>query len=554
MKINSSIQKAPLHWLLGFLLLYIALVLPRIFMESPTNDEPIEITNGYFYWQGDVVSHNHHPPLPKLLQALPLKWLSLNAQVGPATPDYLARAYQFFFVLNRNRFELMTRLARCVTLLMGLGIGCLLFFAVRLGPRPVLLSAMGLWLLEPNLQAYSGLAMADVPVTLFFLAAVLAFQRHLEQPGPKWAAIAGLLASLAVTCKFSALVLIPAFLLLEWLKIRRVKDLFQALSKGAADWGWGTLGFLSWIFILYLPGTLLLDGHQEPFAYFLKGLVNMMDYSNVHHPSFFLGTAGRHDHWLYYPAALILKCAVPFLILVCLGLFWKIQGKLDIPSWLWLPALLAFADIIPVQNLGVRYLLPIYPFLILIAALAAGKIWTEKMKSGKNLGKILVVGLGLWQITSVLANYPGMISYFNDFVPAESKLNLLGDSNLDLSQDLGRLSQTARQRGWTKIKLAQYGLMDPSLYGTAWESWTENDLKGPQPGWVYAVNASFLQLAPVFYPSLIPIASGWMAAMPPTGQIGDTWFYFEIPGNPMPDSSPALPSVQTLKNHAPQQD
>lgn len=554
MKLTPKVKKAPLVWLLGFLLLYAALVLPRIFSESPTNDEPIDITNGYFYWQGDVVSQSHHPPLPKLLQALPLRLLPLNTQVGPLSPDYLARAYRFFFILNRDRFELMTRLARGVTLFMGLGLGCLLFFLARQSPRPVLLAAMGLWLFEPNLQAFSGLAVADLPVAFFFLAAVLAFQKHLENPGFKWAAAAGLLAGMAVTCKFSALVLIPIFLISEWLDRGKTKNSTRAFFRGASDWAWGASAFGAWIFILYLPGTLLLSDHRLPWSYFLEGLANMMGYSGFHHPSFFMGQAGRQDHWLYYPAAFLLKSAVPFLLLVFLGLYWGIQGKIPFPVWAWLPALLGFAVIVPVQNLGVRYLLPIYPFLILVAAAAAGKIWARKYESGKNLGKILVLGLGLWQAVSLLANYPRMISYFNDFVPAESKINLLGDSNLDLNQDLGLLSQTAARKGWTRIKLAQYGLVDPSLYGTPWEPWTERDLRGPQPGLVYAVNASFLQLAPVFYPGLIPIASGWMASTPPSGQVGDTWFYFEIPGTPGPDASPALPSVQTLRNHAPKQD
>ncbi len=551
---SPAVKEAPLAWLLGFLLLYTALVLPRIFTESPTNDEPIEITNGYFYWQGDVVSHNHHPPLPKLLQSLPLRFLPLKAQAGPPPPDYMARAYEFFFILNCGRFELTTRLARCATLLMGLGIGCLLFFLTRRCSLPFHLSVMGLWVFEPNLQAYSGLAMADVPVTFFFLASVLAFRKHQENPGSRAAAAAGLLTAMAVTCKFSALVLIPLFVGLEWLEIRKAENLFRTLSERASDWAWGAVSFLAWIFILYLPGSLLLPDHQVPWTYFLKGLSNMMDYSSAHHPSFFMGTAGRRDHWLYYPAALILKSALPFLILVFGGILWAVPKKITIPAWIWGPALLGFVDILPVQNLGVRYLLPIYPFLILIAALAAEKIWSQKFGAGPKIGKILVLGLGLWQATTVLANYPKMISYFNDFVPAESKIGFLGDSNLDLGQDLDRLAQTATRRGWKKVKLAQYGVMDPSLYGMAWEPWTENDLKGPQPGNVYAMNASFVQLAPVFYPELIPIASGWISRTKPSGQVGDTWFYFEIPGNPIPDSSRLLPSVQTLKNHAPKQD
>ncbi|HEY5039844.1 MAG TPA: phospholipid carrier-dependent glycosyltransferase [bacterium] len=551
MSSTAPVKRASLVWLFGFILLYSALVIPRIFTESPTNDEPIDITNGYFYWQGDVVSHHRHPPLSELLQALPLRLLPLNTQVGPLTPDFLARAYNFFFILNRDRFELMTQLARFMTLLMGIGIGCLLFFLTRKGPRPILLMTMVLWAFESNLLAFSGLAVADVPVAFFFLAAVLAFQKHLENPGRKWALIAGGLAGMAVTCKFSALVLIPIFAILEWREFRRVKNLTKAFPQKAADWAWGTVVFLTWICVLYLPGTLLLADHRAPWSYFLQGLLDMMNYSNAHHPSFFLGVASRQNHWLYYPAAFILKSAIPFLILVTLGVLGGAKRKTHIPGWVWVPALLGFLVIIPVQNLGIRYLLPVYPFLILIASQAAGELWKRKFSRGTKIGKLLVIGLGLWQATSVLMNYPYMISYFNDLVSRNEKIYDLGDSNLDLSQDLKRLGQTGAERGWKRVKLAQYGLIDPAFYGLRWEPWTEKDLKGPQPGFVYAVNASFLQLAPVFYPNLIPIASGWLTNMPPTGRVGDTWLYFEIPGDPLPDSSQPLPSVQTLKNHAP---
>jgi len=54
--------------------------------------------------------------------------------------------------------------------------------------------------------------------------------------------------------------------------------------------------------------------------------------------------------------------------------------------------------------------------------------------------------------------------------------------------------------------------------------------KGPIGLLVYAVNASFIQLAPVFYPETLPIAQSWISQTPPTGKIGDSWYYFEISG------------------------
>jgi hypothetical protein len=202
----------------------------------------------------------------------------------------------------------------------------------------------------------------------------------------------------------------------------------------------------------------------------------------------------------------------------------------------------------------VRYLLPAYPFLLLIGGKAFGEIWKGTLGLKSPLVKVAACGLLFWHAASVMAAFPGMISYFNDLVPPERKFYYLGDSNLDWGQDVKTLAQVGLERGWKNLKLAQAGGVDPQFYGLKWSPWTERDLAGPQPGTVYAVNESFLQIAPVFYPDLIPIATGWLCQAVPTGKIGESWFYFEFPGKAPPDSSKALPSVHVGQNHSPEEE
>jgi len=77
-----------------------------------------------------------------------------------------------------------------------------------------------------------------------------------------------------------------------------------------------------------------------------------------------------------------------------------------------------------------------------------------------------------------------------------------------------------------------------------WEPWSEGDLAGPRPGTVYVVNVSFLQMAPAFFPETLSIARGWVCREKLTGRVGDSWYYFEIPGSPAPEvPSPLLPSA-----------
>jgi hypothetical protein len=242
-----------------------------------------------------------------------------------------------------------------------------------------------------------------------------------------------------------------------------------------------------------------------------------------------------------------LKCTLPFLFLTLLSLAGGLGKKPGFAPWVWVPPLLLGLSIVPVQNLGIRYLLPAFPFLVLMISKCMGAWWGWKTPGGRPTLKLVLAGLLMWHAASTLASAPHMISYFNDLVPWDKKIVCLGDSNLDMGQDLKRLAITARRRGWGRVKLAQFGgAVDPSVYGMAWDYWTKKDLAGPQPGQVYAVNVFLLQLGPVFSQDLTPIAKSWVTSTPITGQVGDTWIYFEIPGKPVTDSSPLIPSVSVF--------
>jgi hypothetical protein len=144
----------------------------------------------------------------------------------------------------------------------------------------------------------------------------------------------------------------------------------------------------------------------------------------------------------------------------------------------------------------------------------------------------------------VAFSFPHHISYFNELIPKSRRLYWLGDSNFDIGQDTKRLAETAREKGWNHIKLAYFGNVDPSLYAMKWDYWTQKDLSGPQPGWIYAVNAAFLQLGPAFIPQAPAILNSWITRHPADGMAGDTWYYFEIPGQiSLNDHSPSLASA-----------
>ncbi len=552
MKLHSPL------WFLLFTALFVVQILPRLWGDSLTNDEPMELTNGYFYWtHGDVVSHAHHPPFFKALEALPLLFLHLKEPTGSS--DALDRAYKFCFRDNLGQLGALTFLGRLSSLLLGSGLGFLLFKMTRAEPLPVLGAALGLWAFDPTFSAFSALAIADVPLAFFFLAALLAFTRAQEGNSWKSPLAAGVLSGMAVTCKFSGLVLLPVFLVLDF-SLFFSRPSRPGLSPSANGqgvsgrsfikrWLGGLVGFGLWVFLAYLPGTLCLPDHLFPFHYFWNGFQEMAHYQG--HPVYFMGQVARTNHWAYFPTALMLKTPLPFLILLAAGFILMVSRKIRLPLWQWMPGVVFFAAMIPTQDLGVRYLLPAYPFFMIVASKAFGWLWEKTGE--KQLWKTALAGLGIFQAASVGLNFPHAISYFNELVTPERKFFWLGDSNLDISQDLKRLAETARQKGWGKLKLAYLGGVDPSAYGLSWQPWREGDLVKPRPGEVYAVNASFFQLAPAFYPSTLSIATDWLSQEAPTGRINDTWYYFEIPGKPEPGLGGYVDSVpfQQSRGYAP---
>jgi 4-amino-4-deoxy-L-arabinose transferase-like glycosyltransferase len=421
--------------------------------------------------------------------------------------------------------------------LFGLGLGCLLFGCLRKQNPVAGYWVLALWAFEPTILAYASLAMADGSLAFFGLACVLAYRRSVASGSARFALAAGLFAAMAVTAKFSGLALVPILLILE---------VPQGGAFRVKRWAWGTAGFFFLIGLVYLPGWWGKPGGNwlDSYGFFRDGLLDMVKYGReAHHPTYFLGEATRRNHALYFPVAFVLKTTLPFLFLLLAALVRCVYRREKLETWVWVPASVFFLSVLGAQNLGVRYLLPAFPFLLIAAALSAA---TLSAATGNKAARWGILGLGIWHAATAWASFPAHLSYFNDLVPKEHKIRLLGDSNLDMGQDVRRLAERARLRGWPAVRLATSIGVDPGFYGMSWDWWTEKDLEGPQPGRVYAVNVSFLQLTPIFHPGTTPIARSWVTRLAPTEKVGETWWVWVIPGEAGSDFSRPLVSAPGL--------
>ena len=246
--------------------LFAAAVISHARSTSATYDETTHLPAGYSYWKwGDFRIGPDHPPFIKLWASLPLiashnVWPSApttdSAKSSPISLQALERAWtmsladndaQWFFghfflygirdealqrlhvgsplsvpgtaVLDRRDFfndadSLLFR-GRMQILVLGLALGILIFMWARniYGVSGGIL-ALSFYVFDPSFIAHSGLVTTDVGVTLFFFGAICFLWRSTERLRWYDAGAAALCFGLALASKFSAVLLLPIFVLL----------------------------------------------------------------------------------------------------------------------------------------------------------------------------------------------------------------------------------------------------------------------------------------------------------------------------------------------------
>ena len=270
--------------------------------ESATFDEATYLVSGYSYWRwNDYRLDPDHPPLLKRWAALPLlvasPWMPpLDGAAGAGDDTLTGRAaldlwasatmnsdIQWTFshlvlyglrdeALRRcgvnhpflvpgtaalsaedflNNADALLRAARLAMVVLGVLLGLLIFLWARdlFGPAGGLI-ALSLFCLDPNFIAHSGLVTTDVGVTLFMFGAVYFFWRTCRKWKLRDAALCALCFGLAVACKFSALLLLPMFVVLGlvWAgvtprRLRIAAGLILACAMAAYALLWAAYGF-----------------------------------------------------------------------------------------------------------------------------------------------------------------------------------------------------------------------------------------------------------------------------------------------------------------------
>jgi len=408
----------------GLLALFAVAAGAGLLADSSVADEHPHILSGYLYWKtGRFAGGLDNPPLGQLIVAAPLVILNVP-----------------------YRFPADTGLALCrlPVVVAGLGLGLLLWRWGRAlgGPAVGLLALAGLCF-EPNLLAHGHLATLDFLLTLAWWAALWCWRgafAELERASAgdggdtlrlRWLAGFAWLFAVGTMVKLTAVFLLPAV----------------ALAAIVAGRGPGVGRRVVVGMLLAVVATVLVAygvyGLGTPVRWGLPaGLVDAvrgkLEHRGEVHFAYLAGRRSDRGFLIYYLVALLVKTPLPLLALAG----WGSVRLLRTGAWregvlLWVPALAVVAVFTFIRvNVGVRHVLPVFPALLLLAAvgLRAGL-------SGRR-GRVLVFALACWWVTGVVRVAPQDLAYFNLLAggPANGHRWLL-DSNLDWGQDDGRLAR-----------------------------------------------------------------------------------------------------------------
>jgi len=459
--------------------------------DGMTDDELVYIGAGYRHVHGDFRINPEQPPLAKLLGAAALLGLDLVSPAPQKEEDQCGWSYRFIHAANRQAPLVSRARLPVIVLMLGLAVAIGQWARVVGGPGAGLL-ALALAAFQPAFLAHGHLITTDLPGAAAMLAASWALWWFLRAPSLARAALVAVAVAIAVLTRLTAAILGPILLLAVLLEWRTAPDRAR-WARGLVQLAlahlvvvplviWATYGFRYAPF----PGSpasyedwppgvaaavvrVAADHHLLPQA-FLEGLRFQIDHSQRGHSGYLLGDRGTSGWWYYYLVVLVAKNTPGFLLLLALAAWRTMRGRIS-----WSPALrqwlvAAIAILLAASagriQIGERYILPVYPFLILwIAVTAAPLLASIRGRS--------VVGLCLAaHAFSALSAAPrGYLTYFNPVAAPSAARGepWVADSNLDWGQDLPRLAAWMRDHQVARVQLAYFGSDDPDRYGIAHE-------------------------------------------------------------------------------------
>ncbi|HZX00828.1 MAG TPA: glycosyltransferase family 39 protein [Candidatus Paceibacterota bacterium] len=357
--------------------------------ESPIMDELAHIPAGYGYDKFfDYRLNPEHPPLVKMISALPLTFLNLTFHTQSANwVTYVNGQWDAgteFLYRSGNDADRIVQWARIGPMLLTL----LLIFFIYLWASELLgawwgLLPAALFGLSPTVLAHGHFVTTDIGAALGFFVSLYYFTKFQENQTKKNLILAGVGFGVAQLLKFSGIILIPYLLLLTfifygggiWRNWEYGATGYQLLRRAWFD-GWKRLRDILLIFLigaaviypLYFVTTIGYPPEKQhadtaeilksfatgpttagqickparcladldiwasdkplvrPYAEYLLGVLMVIQRASGGNTGYFLGHVSAEGSGSYFPLVYLMKESLPALILTGLALLLSVWG------------------------------------------------------------------------------------------------------------------------------------------------------------------------------------------------------------------------------------
>jgi hypothetical protein len=350
--------------------------------DSAIMDELAHIPAGYSYVKFlDYRLNPEHPPLVKALSALPLLFQSASWRINfPTNSDAWQNqtngeweiGTQFLYNSGNNADKIILYSRLVPMLLLLVLIGFTYFWANELmGKWWALLPAI-LISFSPNFLAHGHYVTTDIGATLGILVSSYYFLRSINEPSRKNIVIAGIAFGFAQLLKFSALLLVPFFILIVVILLaekiikeikspvveNKIRKIFRSIY---IDLGRLLLIFVIGGILIYLVYALFtlnypaekqysdtlsivqsLDNNfltesvlamsqntvLRPLGEYILGILMVLKRSSEGSINYFLGEVSSQGSHYYFPSIFMMKETLPALIIIFIAFILSLWGIL----------------------------------------------------------------------------------------------------------------------------------------------------------------------------------------------------------------------------------
>lgn len=539
-------------------------VVAFINIKSPICDEVAHhVASGYSYVKtGDYRMNPSSPALIRSLIGFPLLFINLSLPVDHVswqTNDSPVFGQLFLYKYNSNADEIIF-LSRIPVLILS----CLLAFLIYAWAREIYgakagIFALFLYVFSPDVLGNSGVAMTDIGGSFFMFLSGFTFWHFIKGKSTSRLILSGIAFGLAQASKHSAIILVPILILVTIVDIfiskersyknailAGIKNLvlifvigiialwatysfeFKPLLKNAPDVAEKVDYIRAFVSKIPIANQATVQDWAvycaknvpiplSSFTVSFLGVVNQVQVGGQ--PLFLMGQQYVGGVKWYYPYLFLIKMPLSFIILIifsiALVLFRK-RTPIDLVTnflIIFTIYILFFAISMSKLQGGIRYLLPVFPFLFM---------WTAdsiNVKFRSNAGRFFKVCffsiIIIWYASTSIHIRPHYLAYFNELVGGPDEKVYTISHDMDWGQDLKLLGEYMRQVDIGEVSLLYFGTADPEYYEIVSREITPEEREKPKNR-VYAISVRYLN------------GVKWAKEQEPTQKMGYSIFLYDL--------------------------